>query len=58
METDKCCDNCKYCLYICEGDYVCEAEVDQGITTLNPIKEDHAPADHYFWCGGKHWRKR
>ena len=56
-----CCDTCKHCLYICEGDYVCEAEMEQRSSkpkpVLKPIKEDHVPTDHYFWCGGKHWRK-
>jgi len=56
MEPNKCCDTCEYCMYICEGDYICDVEVDEG-ATVQLIKEDHTPTDHYFWCGGEYWRK-
>ena len=56
-ENNTCCDTCANCLYICEGDYVCEVEMEQDTTTLEPIKEEHTPTEHYFWCGGKHWLK-
>ena len=56
MSEGKCCDNCENYLYICEGDYICELEMSKGASIL-PIKEEHTPTDHYFWCGGKRWRK-
>ena len=60
MHNNICCDTCEHCLYVCKGDYVCTEEFEKkdGRTVLEPIKEEHIPTDHYFWCGGKHWRKQ
>jgi hypothetical protein len=43
-------------MYVLEGDYICEVEIEEG-AQLQPIKEDHSPTDHYFRCGGEHWQK-
>jgi len=56
MDKEKCCDTCKRCLYIGEGDFVCDEELVEG-GKPKLIKEDHAPTDHYFWCGGEFWQK-
>ena len=56
MAKNKCCDNCENCMYVGEGDSICEVEIADG-ATVQPIKEEHTPTDHYFWCGGQHWIK-
>lgn len=41
-----CCHNCEHCIYIGEGDYICDENNEIVI-------EDWMPTDDYFWCNGK-----
>lgn len=45
----KICANCEHCVYIGEGDYICD--VDEPIIVM----EEHIPNDNYFICGGADW---
>lgn len=56
MAKNKSCYNCLHCMYILEGDYICELEMDNQ-TDLQPVMEQHSPTGHYFWCSGKHWKE-
>lgn len=47
------CYTCGNCMYVLEGDYICEVEIQEG-ATLKPVMEEHSPADRFMWCGGKH----
>lgn len=40
----KCCHYCSCCVYIGEGDYIC----DKGIPFI--VMEDHCPSDFYGAC--------
>lgn len=40
----RCCDTCDCCVYIGEGDYIC----DKGTPFI--VKEDHCPSDYYCAC--------
>ena len=40
----KCCDTCDCCVYIGEGDYIC----DKGTPFI--VKEDHCPSEYYCAC--------
>ena len=42
----KCCHMCEYCLYIGEGDYMCDTNTDIVI-------EEWQPTEDYYSCGGK-----
>lgn len=49
MDTkNKCCHFCENCIYIGEGDYMCDENHDFVI-------EDWEPTDDYFSCNGKHF---
>lgn len=45
----KACQDCNHCVYICEGDYICD--FDEPVLIL----EDFTPTDDYMYCGGKDW---
>lgn len=40
------CQNCEHCIYLCEGDFIC----DMDEPTL--IMEDWQPTEDYYNCGG------
>ena len=46
--TDKpeACITCEHCIYIGEGDYICD--VDEPVLVM----EEHLPSDDYYYCGG------
>lgn len=48
----KVCVNCDHCIYIGEGDYICDAD-DKPIIVM----EDHCPNDNYLCCGGADWEE-
>lgn len=39
------CITCEHCVYIGEGDHICD--VHQVL-----VLEDHAPSDNFYLCGG------
>ena len=47
-EKIKCCDTCANCMYIGEGDYVCD--VNYVI-----VKEEHVPNEDYNYCNECDW---
>lgn len=46
MPAMLCCYNCEHCIYIGEGDYICDENNEIVI-------EDWMPTDDYVWCNGK-----
>lgn len=46
VNNTECCDTCAFCLYIGEGDYLCDE-----LECI--VKEDFSPNDNYFCCGGE-----
>lgn len=46
----KSCNDCEHCMYICEGDSICD--INNKI-----ILDDWTPTDEYFWCNGKKYKK-
>ena len=51
-EEVKICLNCSHCIYIGEGDYICDAD-DTPIVVM----EEHCPNDNYWYCAGSEWEK-
>ena len=49
LEDYPCCLNCDNCIYIGEGDSICD--VDDPILVLS----DWEPTDSYFCCNGCDW---
>jgi len=47
----KICATCDNCIYIGEGDYICD-------DTKDIVMEDHTPNDNYFHCGGSTWKEQ
>lgn len=45
-KNEPCCMNCEHCVYIGEGDSICDA--DEPFLIL----DDWDPTDEYFACGG------
>lgn len=43
------CENCGNCLYICEGDYLCD---EMGEVVISDYNE---PTSDYMACDGKEW---
>ena len=43
------CCNCANCIYIGEGDYICD--VDEPILVM----EDHVPNENFICCGLADW---
>lgn len=51
MDNDtKCCLNCEHCIYIGEGDFICDAD-----DTPVLIMSDFSPEDDYNWCNETEW---
>lgn len=50
-EEIKICLNCSHCIYIGEGDYICDA--DEPIIVM----EEHQPNDNYWYCAGCDWEE-
>lgn len=48
-EDYPCCLNCDNCVYICEGDFICD--VDEPVLVI----DDWEPTDSYFCCNGCDW---
>lgn len=48
MSNSATCETCVRCLYVGEGDFICD---ELGCL----IKEDFSPNDDYFCCGGKNF---
>ena len=49
-EVPMCCLTCENCIYIGEGDHMCDA-MDEPVIVM----EDHTPNDNYFICGGSEY---
>lgn len=43
------CFNCDHCLYICEGDYICD--LDNSLI----IEDFSDPTEDFFFCDGEGW---
>lgn len=52
MEEPKICNNCSHCIYIGEGDYICDAQ-----ETPILVMEEHCPNDKYWWCNESEWEE-
>ena len=50
--NEKICINCDHCVYIGEGDYICDAD-DKPVI----IMEEHTPNDNYWWCASSEWEE-
>ena len=50
VKEEKCCHNCTHCLYVGEGDSVCDEDY-----TL--VLDDWEPTDDYYNCGGKNFEQ-
>ena len=47
----KICVTCAHCVYIGEGDYICD--VDEPIIVM----EEHCPNENFCYCGGADWEE-
>lgn len=47
----KICNNCDHCIYIGEGDFICDK--DEPVL----IEEDFTPTEDYYKCGGADWEE-
>lgn len=54
VKVKKDCTNCDHCLYVGEGDHVCDLEIYAG-AVVEPLTDDFQMTDHYFYCGGSKW---
>ena len=52
-QCEKICITCDHCIYIGEGDYIC----DSGDIPVI-IMEEHLPNDNYWCCAGTDWEDR
>lgn len=50
MEEIKICNNCSHCIYVGEGDYICDVD-DMPIIVM----EDHQPNENFICCGLADW---
>ena len=50
-EKIKICNTCANCIYIGEGDYICN--VDEPILVM----EDHMPNENFIYCGLADWEE-
>lgn len=39
---------CDHCMYICEGDFICDKEAEAVI-----VVSDWEPTEDYLWCQGR-----
>lgn len=46
LKGAKMCQNCEHCIYLCEGDFICD--MDEPVLVM----EDFEPTDDYMSCGG------
>ena len=53
MEEPKICVSCSHCIYIGEGDYICDAEATPVL-----VMEEHCPNDNYWWCYESEWEEK
>lgn len=51
-EKIKICNTCANCVYIGEGDYICD--VDEPILVM----EDHIPNENFICCGLADWEEQ
>lgn len=51
-EEPKICYNCGHCIYIGEGDYICDSDNEPII-----VMEEHIPNENYYCCGGADWEE-
>lgn len=52
---NKICINCDNCIYIGDGDYICDSMYDTEKNTPILIMEEHTPNDNYWCCNGTEW---
>lgn len=50
-EKPKICITCSHCVYIGEGDYICDA--DEPIVVM----EEHCPNENYCCCNEADWEE-
>lgn len=50
MEDANICLTCSNCIYIGEGDSICDAD-----DTPMLVLEDFTPTDDYWWCAGSEY---
>ena len=46
------CFDCENCNYICEGDFICDADPTRMVLS------EWGPTEDFFWCGGKSFCER
>ena len=46
MGKPKMCQDCEHCIYICDGDFICD--MDEPVLVM----EDYTPTEDYLYCGG------
>lgn len=44
------CHSCEHCIYIGEGDSICDADVEPRF-----ILDDWEPTDDFWWCAGSEY---
>lgn len=49
-DDEKICITCDHCIYIGEGDYICDADDNPII-----VMEEFSPNDNYWHCAGSEW---
>ncbi len=49
----KICINCDHCIYVGEGDYICDADSKPIL-----VMEEHCPNDNYWYCAGSEWEEK
>lgn len=49
-EQPKICTNCGHCVYICEGDFICDK--DEPILVMS----DFTPTNDFYYCNGTNWK--
>lgn len=50
LENQPICLNCNHCVYIGEGDSICDADREPYL-----IMADWGPTDEYWWCNGSEY---
>lgn len=46
------CHNCSHCIYIGEGDSICDADDEPKI-----VLGDWSPTDDFWWCAGSEFEE-
>lgn len=52
LERRDCCESCGHCLYIGEGDFICDAG-DRPVMVIS----DFMPMPKYRYCDGREWEE-